>query len=385
MQEEATKLSKRAKRRAAGEEGSADAPEGPTLDAEASDDEGGETSGSEAPGAAGTTEGAADDAGAQNRQARRAAAAKARARRKREREAASAIGLDATEIVDDALVRFTDKVSRFGRRNWNTIQWIIGIGIIGGVAYQVYTWRRATVNADTSDALYAAVTIENGRIGDPAEQGKANANGIIDPTPIFETDDARRAAAAERYGAVAAEQSGNAAAAFASLGKAGVLLEQGKADEALAIYDQVAASKAAEASPELRGGALEGRALSLETKGDLPGAFAAFEALGNVPGYENRALYQQARIKHAQGDDEASKAKLNALFKNLGAPKAANLGGLPERPEFLRQRAVQLAGVVDPFEKDVQVPKPPMGAEAMQQMLDQLKESGALQAPETTP
>ena len=381
MQEEATKLSKRAKRRAAGEEGSADAPEGANPDAEASDDEGGETSGSEAPGATG----AAEDAGAQNRQARRAAAAKARARRKREREAASAIGLDATEIVDDALVRFTDKVSRFGRRNWNVIQWIIGLGIIGGIGYQVYTWRRATVNADTSDALYAAVTIEKGRTGDPAEKGKPNANGIVDPTPIFETDDARRAAAAERYAAVAADQPGIAAGAFASLGRAGVLLEQGKADEALALYDQIAAGKAAESSPELRGGALEGRALSLETKGDLPGAFAAFEALGNVPGFENRALYQQARIKHSQGDDAASKAKLNALFKNLGPPKAVNLGGLPERPEFLRQRAVQLAGVVDPFEKEVQIPKPPMGADAMQQMLDQLKESGALQAPETTP
>jgi hypothetical protein len=72
---------------------------------------------------------------------------------------------------------------------------------------------------------------------------------------------------------------------------------------------------------------------------------------------------------------------LNKLFKNLGAPKAASFGGLPERPDFLRQRATALAGVVDPFEKDVKVPKPPMGADAVQQMLEQLKEQGVVTPP----
>ena len=138
-------------------------------------------------------------------------------------------------------------------------------------------------------------------------------------------------------------------------------------------------------SIEVRGSALEGRALSLEAKGDLPGALAAFEELGGVPSFESRALFQQARIKHLQGDDTASKALLNKLFKNLGPPKAATLGGLPDRPEFLRQRAVQLTNVVDPFEKDVKIPKPPMGADVVQQMLEQMKESGAVTTPAPTP
>jgi tetratricopeptide (TPR) repeat protein len=379
VQEEATKLSKRAQRRAAGE-GSQDAP-----DADPGEEEAAPTEGDTATPAEGSPAAKDDPALAPNRQARRTAAAQARARRKREREAASAIGLDAAERVDDALVRFTDKVSRLARRHWNSIQWVLGLGIIGWFGYQVYAWRRATTNAEVSDALYQAVTIERGRTGDPAEQGKPNANGIIDPTPIFESDAARLAAAARRYGEVAEQKPNVPAAGFARVGEAGALLEQGKADEARALFDEVAKSSAAEKSPELRGGAIEGRALSLEAKADLAGALGAFEELGNVSGFENRALYQQARIKHLQGDDNASKALLNKLFKNLGPPKAANIGGLPERPDFLRQRATALASTVDPFEKDVKIPKPPLGADAVQQMLEQLKEQGVVAPPTPSP
>jgi hypothetical protein len=372
VQEEATKLSKRAKRRAAGE-GSEDAPEAEGGEEAVDSPEGAEDI--VAPGAP------EDPALAPNRQARRTAAAKARARRKREREAASAIGLDAAEMVDDALVRFTDKVSRLARRHWNSIQWVIGLGVLGWLGYEVYAWQRASANAELSDALYDAVSAERGRTGDPAEAGKPNANGIIDPTPVFENDAARLAAATQQYAEVAEKNPKRPAAGFARIGQAGALLEQGKPDEARALFDEVAKSKAAEESPELKGGALEGRALSLEAKGDLAGAAAAFEELGTVPSFENPALYQQARIKHLQGDDAASKALLNKLFKNLGAPKAASFGGLPERPDFLRQRATALAGVVDPFEKDVKVPKPPMGADAVQQMLEQLKEQGVVTPP----
>ncbi len=379
MQEEATKLSKRAKRRAAGE-----AEEAPEAEVLREGEEGAEDAEGEDPSAAAegaTAEEGDAGQGAPNRQARRTAAAKARARRKREREAASAIGLDAAEMVDDALVRFTDKIGRVARRNWNAIQWVIGLGVLGWLGYQVYAWRSATTSAEVSDALFDAVNVEHGRIGDVSEQGKPNANGIIEPTPIFENDAARLEAAARRYAEVAAQRPNTPASGFARIGHAGVLLEQGKAEEARAEYEQVAGSDAAKSSPELLGAAIEGRGLSLEAKADLPGASAAFEQLGSVPSFEDRALYQQARIKQLQGEAEPSKALLVKLFSNLGPPKAATLGGLPERPDFLRQRAVQLAGLVDPFEKDVRIPKAPMGADAVQQMLEQLKEQGLVTPP----
>lgn len=374
VQEEASKLSKRARRRAAGEEAS----EGETATGKPADlgaDEDVEDS---------PDDDAADDAAAPeapNRHARRTAAAQARARRKRERAEASAIGLDAGEMVDDALVRFTDKAGRVARRYSNVIQWVVGLGVIGWFGYQVYVWRTAKIAAEATDSLFEAVAIEDGRIGDPSEQGTPNANGLIDPTPVFETDAARLQAAQAAYERAAATRPNTVAAGFAELGKAGTLYAQGKSAEARTSFDGVAADDAAKQSPELKGNAIEGRGLSLEALNDLPGAFTAFEELARVPSFENRALYQQARIKHLQADNEAAKALLKKLFTNLGPPKAMSFGGLPERPEFLRERAVQLASLVDPLEKDVKIPKPPLGPDAVQQMLQQLEESGAVTAP----
>lgn len=378
VQEEATKASKRAQRRAAEEQGSEVASV--DADAESSGAEA-EESGTESSRDASAEPGAAPAAAPANRHARRTAAAKARADRKRERAEAAAIGLDAGEMVDDVLVRATDKVSRFGRRHWNTIQWIIGLGLIGGLGYQVYSWRMSGVAASTTDVLFEGVAAERGKIGDPKEQGKPDSDGIIDSAPIFETEAARQEAALAAYRKAAEVRPGSAIEAFSRLGEGGILLEMGKADEALAVYDRLLASSAAGATPEIRAGALEGRALALESKGDLPGARKSFEDLGALPGHENRGLYQQARLAHAQGDLDAAKALLNKLFKALGPPKAASLGGLPERPDFLRERATQLAGVIDPTEKDVQVPKPPMGADAVQQMLKQLEEQGVVTPP----
>jgi tetratricopeptide (TPR) repeat protein len=389
VHEEATKLSKRAKRRAAGDSSEADtgavaSSEGALEARERVADEAGEAEGGDAAGADAAGRSAPPDAAAgqavPNRQARRKAASQARARRKREREAASALGLDAAEIVDDALVRLTDKVTRIARRHSNTIQWVLGVTVLAWLGWQVYSWRQASVNAELSDALHAAISAEHGRTGDPSEQGKPNANGVIDPSPIFENDAARLEAAAKRYAEVVELDPQSPAAGFAQIGRGGVLLEQGKLDEALAAFE-AAAQAAGDESPELRGGALEGRGVTLETKGDLPGAAAAFEELAKLPSFENRALYQQARIKQLQGDVEASKSLLQKLFEKLGPPKAASFGGLPERPDFLRQRAVQLANLVDPLEKDVKIPKPPMGASAVQQMLDQLKAQGVVPPP----
>jgi tetratricopeptide (TPR) repeat protein len=369
-QEEATKISKRAQRRAA-EEGGSEPPE-----AESS-----ETAGEAEGGAAPKPSAAPAPAPNPNRQARRTAAAKARADRKRERVETAAIGLDAGEMVDDALVRATDKISRFGRRHWNAIQWVIGLGLIGGLGYQVFTWYRRNVDAKTTDVLFEGALAEQGTIGDPADQGKPDSNGVIAPTPIFETEAARQAAALAAYRKAAELRPGTPAEGFARLGEGGVLLELGKADEAIAAYDRVASSSVAQKHPEIRAGALQGRGLALESKGDLAGARAAFDELGTLGGFENQALYQQARLAQAQGDLPAAKAALSKLFKALGPPKVASLGGLPERPDFLRERATQLAGVVDPMEKDVQVPKPPLGNDAVQQMLKQLEEQGVVTPP----
>lgn len=366
VQEETSKASKRARRRAGGEEGVADSLEEETAETEMAEVQVPDAL-APAPGGTGVPN---------NRQGRRSAAAKARAQRKQERADASAIGLDTSEMVDDALVRLTDKVGRFGRRNWDLIQWMIGLSIIGGVGFQIYTWRKTTVEARVSDALFVAMQAERGTIGDPKEQGKPNANGIVDPTPIFENDAARLAVALADYRKAAELRPGSIAEGFARLGEGGVLFETGKADEALAVYDKLLTTSAAKSEADLHAGALQGRGLCLEAKNDLPASRHAFEDLTAIGGYENEGLYQQARIAQRQGDTAAAKSALAKLFKALGSPKAPNPSGLPDRPEFSRERAVLLAGVVDPQQKDVKIPEPPLGADAVQRMLEQLQEQG---------
>ena len=74
---------------------------------------------------------AAEAAEPQNRRARRTAAAQARKARVRERREAEAVGLDAQEMLDDALVRSTDTAGKWLRNNSTTLQWAVVLGIAG--------------------------------------------------------------------------------------------------------------------------------------------------------------------------------------------------------------------------------------------------------------
>lgn len=382
VQEDAQKVSRRARRRAASnpegtgeaesdESGEVDAPSG-EAEAGPSDDE---------PGAAGKP-----GAGAtQNRKARRGAAAQARARRKREQAEAQAVGLDAGEMVDDALVRATDRLSRFIRHNWNVIQWTVGLGVLGWIGWQVYAWYDTRQRASISDALMLAAAAESGRIGDPSERDELQ-NGVVDPTPIFDSEESLREATLEKYRKAVEVAEGRPAAAFAKLGEAGTLLEMGRTEEAQAAYEAVRRSEASQQSSEILGAALGGLGLSLEARKDVDGALSAFEKLASVPGFEERALLQQARIQAAAGKTDEAKTKLGELFKKLGPPPSpVSLGAQAEPPRFLRTRAEQLSRQLDPLEKDVKIPRAPMGSDTMQKLLEQVKQQGLLRPPEPTP
>jgi tetratricopeptide (TPR) repeat protein len=372
-QEDTAKLSKRAQRRKALEEGAE-----PETGAEGSDEE----TGAEEPPAAEPVAAKAPEEPS-NRKGRRTAAAKARALRKRERAEASAIGLDASEIVDDAFVRVTDKVSRFLKKRANTLQWVIVLGVVGWLGWEVYQWQMGRVEARSSDYLFEGVQAENGRVGDPEEKGKADNRGIIDPSPIYKTHEERLNAALKDYEEAALERPSAAPAAFALLGKGGVLLELGKNDEALAAYEAARASPASEKNDVIRAGALEGIGLAREGKNDLEGAQKAFEELQQLPGYEPLAMYQRARIKDRAGDKAGAKELLNKVFEKLGPPPPAGMPGVPESHlnAALRERAAQLAGSVDPTGKEIHMPKPAFDSAAIQEMIRQMQQTPPAQAP----
>lgn len=376
-QEETAKLSKRAQRRKALEEGAE-----PESLAEGTDED---TAAEEQPPAAPVGAKAVEEP--PNRKGRRTAASKARALRKRERAEASAIGLDATEMVDDALVRFTDKAARFLKKRGNVLQWLLFIGVVGWLGWEVYHWQMGRLEAESSDHVFEGVQAENGRVGDPEEKGKADSRGIVDPSPIYKTEEERLNAALKDYEEAASERPSAAPAAFALLGKGGVLLELGKFDEALAAYESARTSPASEENEVIRGGALEGIGLARESKNDLEGAQKAFEEMQQVPGYEPLAMYQRARIKDRMGDKAGAKELLNKLFEKLGPPPPAGMPGAPESHlnAALRQRATQLAGSVDPSGKEIHMPKPAFDSAAIQEMIRQMQQSPPAPAQGQTP
>lgn len=286
------------------------------------------------------------DAAGENRRARRAAMAQARKQRVRERREAEAVGLDAQEVLDEALVRSTDTAAKFMRRHSTLLQGLLAGGLLAWAAWGGYGLYVASARAEASDVVAEALAIENARVGDPEELGQPDEQGIVLPGPIFETDEARLAAAREALQKAAAVRADSGTAHYARLALAAVLLDQGKYDEAAAEYRSVADSGFAKTDPELRGRALEGIALTLERKGDEAAALDQFGQVAQtgLRGFVLPALLDQARLQHALGKTEEAKATLKQ-FRDEHAKLAE---GGPGPSSYLSQRAQALTREIDP-------------------------------------
>lgn len=307
----------------------------------------------------------------QNRRTRRAAASQARKARMRERREAEAVGLDAQEMLDDALVRSTDTASKWLRRHSSTLQWALVIGLVGWAGWGIYGWRTASKRANASDALALAVSTERGKIGEPAEQGRPNEQGVIDPTPIFKDRSELLAAAVDRFEQAAAMREGSGTNLYAELGLAAVLLDSGKFDEATAKYNEVKAAEFAQSDPELRGRALEGLALVQEAKGDEAAALAAYKDLENagIQGFTELAMYQQARLSHAMGKTAEAKEialKLREKLDGLDDP-------LEVSKSFVKSSLKQLADELglEPVAPPASKPITPMQIDALQRQVQE--------------
>lgn len=252
----------------------------------------------------------------------RAEAARQRSRkREKERESAAAQGLDASEMMDDALARGTHAATNWLKKNLNILQWVIVVGIAGGIGWQIYSWRQAKTREKTSDQLMAGVSAEDGRVGEVKPEGP---DEVADPRPVFKTHNERLAAAEEGYRRAAADQKGTGPGILAELGLAGVLYDLGKLDEAKAAYELVAASPLAKADEDVRLRAIEGVALVLEAKGDAPGALEAFKKLeaSESSGFQALSLYHQARLSYAAGKKDAAKELLAKVQEKLGKERS---------------------------------------------------------------
>ncbi len=306
-----SRRAKRAQKKASGE--NVDLPEEEVASEPDADDQGSEDSGSEGS-AAGVAPQRIKD---RNQRLRAEAAARRRAKRDVERTESAPVGLDAGEMVDDALARATHATTQWLRRHFTAVQWVLVIGVVGGLGWQVYSWRANKTAGRRSDVLGAALAKFGGWVGETPSEDTTKLFGAVRPS--FPDDASRLKAATDAFNAASAEDPGSTMAMLAKLGIAGVLYQQGKFDDALKHYEALKQAKIFTEDKDVKGRVLEGIALSLEAKGDKAAAMKAFEALENsdLIGFEETGLYHQARLLFADGKKEEAKKALEDAKKRL--------------------------------------------------------------------
>ncbi len=379
MSEKQTKTSRRAQRRARSEEQELDQREGEAQESdedESDEDESDEDESDEDDdGADGEAEAAAseedEDAreAAEIRQIRdrnkrmRAKAAARRAKRARG-GAAPAVGLDASELVDDVLSRSTAKAGKFVQKNFKVLQWVVVAGLVGVTGWYIYGYVHHKSQAEATDALMAGVRAEKGVVeGDtplPAELG----------VETFKDHAERLKTAEEAYRKALRELNSEAGLALAHLGLAGVLFDQAKYDDAKAEYQAAVDAPLAELDTDVKGRATEGLALVAEAKGDKAGAIEGFKKLAEVAGFGPLGKYQQARLAYAAGDTEGAKKLLEEIQSKLKDDKEARTG-------YVYGMTMELLATIDPKAAEAAQKSVPQSPEEMlkqiQEMEDRLK------------
>jgi tetratricopeptide (TPR) repeat protein len=315
----------------------------------------------------------------ENRRARRAARATSRKKANRERQRMAEVGLDTSERVDDALTRATDSSFRWIKSHFNVVQWLVVAGVAVWVGGQIYSWRSDKTSAKASDALAEAVNADLGRVGGTEDDPESRST---DTRRSFSTAEEQVTTTKAAYERVIADRPSSNSVDMARLGLAGVLYDQGKYDEAKSLYDQVASSELARLDPDAKGRALEGSGLSLEGKGDRDAALKRFGELENldVAGFRELALFHQARLLHAKGDDDGAKERLKKVVEKLGKDKESS----PiDSHGYLLDSARALLERIDP-----KALPPPSSDEALKRALEQFQKKlpgGVTTVPMPTP
>jgi len=194
------------------------------------------------------------------------------------------------------------------------------------------------------------IRAEDARVG--VEDRKPDPqSGLVDTRPVFATDAERLAAAEKQYRAVADAGGSGPAATFAKLGLASVLYDQGKYADAKKAYEAVRDSKLAATDLDVKGRALEGIGMSLESSKDTEGAGKAFGELANLDGLGFGALgqYHLARLAFAANNPEKAKELLKEAQKKLDAASEVEGKKAIGAPSgYLQQSVRDLLKQVDP-------------------------------------
>jgi tetratricopeptide (TPR) repeat protein len=302
----------------------------------------------------------AKDIRAQGQQARDSAA-KRRAKRNRERASAAAEGLDAGELVDDALARGTHATVLALQKHFRWLQWVVILGVVGAFSWLIYGYRQNREMEKGADVLAEALHAEFGRLEKDTDLNAPNL-GFEDVRPVFKSDAERLEAAAKAYRKTAEQDKEPTRSTLARMGLAGVLLSQGKYKEAKDVYAEVKQSPVAASDVDLKARALEGIGMAQEALGQADAALKSFKELANI-GEEGLTVlgnYHQARLLLAKGDKEQAKKLLEKNLEKLKKAEASATRG----PSFSETASRQLLQIIDPSA----APQPPGGGMSPEQL-----------------
>lgn len=205
---------------------------------------------------------------------------------------------------------------------------VVGLVVIGFVAAIVHLVRQKSSGSSMREFGKAFEVVSRGV--DPS--GAAPAPNV--PAP-FKTEEERDAAVVDSLNAYLATHSDASSTYAARLAVASASFRLGRAEPALAAYDQ-AAKDFPKADP-VRAVAFEGRGYAHEAKNDLDLAFNAFGEMAKANDgdmLKGMGLYHQGRIRLAQNQkDEAAK-----LFTEVTTAAAGTTAA-----RFSEERLAQLA------------------------------------------
>lgn len=176
----------------------------------------------------------------------------------------------------------------------------------------VFGGKSERVDPKAGADLAAALELVDRPVAPPTE-GQQPADAAAKP---FATEKEKQEAIVAALSDVRQKHPGTTTATSAALPLADAKYKLGNYDEAISLYDEYL--KQAPQGGQLRFLALEGKAQSLEAKGDLNGALAAWDKLGTeVEGQKDRALYGKARVLEQQQKWDDARAAYEQLQKDF--------------------------------------------------------------------
>jgi tetratricopeptide (TPR) repeat protein len=278
-----------------------------------------------------------------NARVRAEAAEKRRSRREREQGGAPRRNLDASEVMDDALARSTHAAANFLTKHFSKVQWVIMAGLVGWIAFEVYSWRHARTLEKATDTLFKALSAETAKVGTGGPDAPDERGGPTDARRSFPSDEERLKAAKAEY-VLASGTVGGTTQVLADLGAAGVAYDLGQYKDAQAGYEKVMRHALYATDVDIKGRTLEGLGMALEAQKNEEQALKTFRELSNMDlaNFSALGLYHQARILKGQGkNDDALK-----LLDKAGE-KLATLKETPGAIKYLGTQVMELMESLD--------------------------------------